>query len=408
MTTISFRRPTAVATIVAFGTSLMLSAGPMPDPTPTPQRAAGATSPHTRLQIAHDPLTCVTTVAAPVVQAQVQPGPDLASSYVYFRAAGTPYFYYVLMMGPVPEVKGVLPRPLPETRALDYFVQATDKASLSRKTAEYAPPVVDTGVCKVEGLAVGKDGAQLTVGMTDANAPAIPPGFNKKDIAMVILVSGAVVTAAAASSMRGSTSEGSGTSAGAGAAGATGAAAAGAGPGAAGGTAAGAAAAGGGGHTALIVGGLVVAAGVGIGIGVSNSSSNNPTALPTNTPVPPPTQTPTPVVNRFIQVEATWSGAADVDVALLDPSSQSMGQVLPAGCESDASRTERVVLQGTNLPSGTYQVRLTGKSCPGGPGTPIPTLLNAVSDTGPKSSCQNLFVNVPVGGSITGCSFTVP
>src|SRR4030095_7381168 len=130
------------------------------------------------------------------------------------------------MAGRGPEVQGILPRPLPETRALDYFLQATDRASLSRKTTEWNPPVVPTGVCKVKGMAVGKDGAGLTVGMTDASAPVLPPGFRKEDIAKVILVTGAVVSAGAAFSGSAPPSAGSGTGAGAGA-GAAGAAAAG-------------------------------------------------------------------------------------------------------------------------------------------------------------------------------------
>jgi hypothetical protein len=396
MISISLRRSTAWATIIAFGTTFSLSATPAPQSTPT-ARSGAAAALQTRLHIDHDPLTCVTTVAAPVVEAKVQPGPDLSASYVYFRAAGTPYYYYVLMAGPVPDVKGILPRPLPETRALDYFVQATDKASLSRKTAEYAPPVVPTGVCKVEGLAVGKDGAGLTVGMTDVNAPAIPPGFNKDDIRMVILVSGAVVTAAAAASRTGG-STGSGAATGAGVA--AGAAAAGAG-------AAASAPASKGSSTGWIIGGVAVAAGVGIGIGVSGSDSNA-TPAPTVTPTPTRSPTPTPIVNLFLQAEATWSGVAEVDVTLVDPANVAIGQVLPAGCESVASRTERVVFQGTSLAAGTYQVKLAGKSCPGGGTNPIATLVNVESDTGPKSGCLNVFVNVPVGGSITACSFTVP
>jgi hypothetical protein len=406
MTAVSRRKATALATLIAFGTTCSLSAVPDPMPTPTPP-SGPATALQTRLHIDHDPLTCVTTIAAPVVEAKVQPGPDLSASYVYFRAAGTPYFYYVLMAGPVPDVKGTLPRPLPETRALDYFVQATDKASLSRKTAEYAPPVVPTGVCKVEGLAVGKDGAGLTVGVTSANAPLFPPGFNKADIAAVILVSGAVVSAAAASSMGGSTGSRSGAGAGATAGASAGAAAGAAGAAGAGPAAAAAAAPKGGNSTAWIIAGGAVAAGVGIGLAVSNSKSN-PTAPPTPTPTPTRPPTPTPVVNQFLQAEATWSGAADVDVLLIDPASQAVGQVLPAGCESIASRTERVVFQGTSLATGTYQVKLTGKACPGGGSNPIATLVNVESDSGPKSGCQNVFASVPVGGTITGCTFTVP
>jgi ketosteroid isomerase-like protein len=76
--------------------------------------------------------------------------------------------------------------------------------------------------------------------------------------------------------------------------------------------------------------------------------------------------------------------------------------VVPVGCEGTASRTERVVVQG-DIVSGTYQVRLTGKSC--GDGTPaqITTLLTVLTETGPK--CQGVFVNVPVGQTVNGCSF---
>ena len=385
------RKTTALVTVFAFGVPFGLAA-------PAPAQTAPA--PQARLQIDHDPLTCVTTVAAPLVEAKVVPGPDLAASYVYFRAAGTPYFYYVVMAGPIPEVQGILPRPLPETRALDYFVQATDKASLSRKTMEYAPPVVPTNVCKVKGLGVGKDGAGLTVGMTDANAPVLPPGFNKDDIVKVILVTGVVVSAAAA--LSGSSSAGSGSSAGAGAAGA--------------GAAAGAAAAapppssgGGGNSTALIVGGLIVAGGVAAGIALSNNKTETPVITPTRTPTATPvapTPTRTPVPNRFIQAEATWSGLGDVNVRVLDPSGNEVGQRLPANCESTASRTERVVVQGT-VPSGTYRVTLEGLSC--GPGTPtsITTILTVATEAGPVPLCAGVFRNVPVGG-VVDCSFEIP
>ncbi len=227
-TRVPFRKTTALVTAIVFGVPFGLAVPASAQTAPAPAVSPGP-GPQARLQIDHDPLTCITTLTAPLVEAKVMPGPDMAASYVYFRAAGTPYFYYVVMAGPVPEVQGILPRPLPETRALDYFLQATDRASLSRKTTEWNPPVVPTGVCKVEGLAVGKDGAGLTVGMTDASAPVLPPGFRKEDIAKVILVTGAVVSAAAALSGSSSASSGSGAGAGAGAgaAGAAGAAAAG-------------------------------------------------------------------------------------------------------------------------------------------------------------------------------------
>ena len=362
---------------------------------PAPTQQTG--TPQAPLQIDHDPLACMTTVEAPVLEAQVRPGPDVQKSYVYWRAGGTPYFYYTVMEGPLPPVKGVIPRPLPETKTVDYYLLAMNRASLAKKTPDYAPPVVESSSCKNKGLPVGAGGAGLTIGLTDEKQPIVPPGFNRADIAKVILLTGATVTLAAALASAGGGSAGTGTSTGAGTSSGSGA---GAGAGAAGAT--GAAAAGGISSTALIVGGVAVAAGVGIGVGVSQSGGGNKTATPvppTATPRPP---TPTPVVNRFIDVEATWSGLGDVDVQVLDPNGQAVGQVVPVGCDSTASRTERVVVQG-DIASGTYQVRLTGKSC--GEGTPaqITTLLTVLTETGPK--CQGVFVNVPVGQTVNGCSF---
>ena len=142
----------------------------------------------------------------------------------------------------------------------------------------------------------------------------------------------------------------------------------------------------------------------GLALAASGTSSRAQELAPPRTPTP----TPTPAVRPFLQAEAIWQGAADVDVQLIDPSSQAVGQVLPSGCESVASRTERVVFQGRSLPAGTYQVRLTGKSCPGGGNRPVATLVNVESEFGPHGGCQNVLANVPVGGTITACTFTVP
>jgi hypothetical protein len=94
-----------------------------------------------------------------------------------------------------------------------------------------------------------------------------------------------------------------------------------------------------------------------------------------------------------------------VDVQILNPSGQAVGTTLPAGCESTSQRTERVLLQGT-IPSGTYQVMLSAKSCGAGTPASIAVVLSVQSSGQPK--CSNTFVNVPVGGSVPGCSFTLP
>ena len=56
-----------------------------------------ATGESKRLSIAHDPLKCLSTEARALVDARVLPGKEMEKSFVYFRAAGTEDFYYVVM-----------------------------------------------------------------------------------------------------------------------------------------------------------------------------------------------------------------------------------------------------------------------------------------------------------------------
>ncbi len=362
----------------------------------SPAGAAPAVSP---VDISHDPLKCVNTDYAPRVDAAVAPGKDLDKGYVYFKAAGTEDFYYAVMKGAPENLEGVLPRPMPETKAVDYKIRATDVRELAKEIGEFTPPVVPGNACKVKGapagVPVGKEGAGLTIGLTrDGQAP-VPPGFNRRDIAFVILFGGATVTLAAALKPGGTTTASSGAASGSGgaAAGATGRS-------------------GSGMSTGLAVGlGAVAVAGGAIAIASNNKGSKNTntftptgTATPTRTPTPTPTATAVPA--RFLDAAVTWSGIGNIDVEIRNPSNQVVGTNLPAGCESTASRTEHVLLQGT-LPPGTYRVMLTASSC-GSPSAPasIATAVTVQSDSGPK--CNNAFVNVPVGTTVQGCQFTVP
>ncbi len=230
-------------------------AAPAPQADPVVKRAAPGESP--RLSIAHDPLKCLSTEARPLVDARVLPVAEMDQGFVYFRAAGTEDFYYVLMKPKAQDdFMGELPRPMPGIRGIDYFVQALDRQSLPKKTPEYAPPVTDRGVCRDERtvtavVTVTAPREGLTVGLTRAGQNPVPAGFNRDDIAKVILVTGTVVTLASALS--------SGT-----------------------GAAAGAAAAGSGGlSTGAIIGiGAAVVAG-GIAVAAANSGGEDPNGVPT-------------------------------------------------------------------------------------------------------------------------------
>jgi hypothetical protein len=347
------------------------------------QRAGTAPAAVPPLVIGHDPLGCVTTDMAPLVDAQVAPPPRFDRGYVYFRAAGTEDFYYTPMKGVPQNLEGVLPRPLPEIKAIDYKVRARDVESLNAETKEYTPPVVPGNACKSKGMVVGKDGAGLTVGLTREGQNPVPPGFNRRDIKFIILFSGATV--ALAEALQGTSGATTSTAAKAG---------------------------GGGGKTALIVGGVVVAGAAAAIIANNNKSSSNtatpvPSSTPTATPTATRTNTPTPTVvaQRLIEADAVWSGVGDVDIQIVNAAGVSVGTNLPAGCESTAQRSERVLLQGA-VPDGTYRVMLTGKGCGSGTPATIAVALTVLTDSGPK--CPTSFLNVPVAGTIQGCQFTLP
>jgi hypothetical protein len=368
----------ASALVTAFAFALGMVAVPAASAAAPPAQQPAAATGQSPLVINHDELPCVVTDYAPTVDAKVAPAPQFDKGYVYFKAAGTEDFYYTPMKGAPDNLEGVLPRPLPETKAIDYKVRARDTETLTKETREYVPPVVPGNACKTKGTAVPKEGAGLTIGLTKEGQNPVPPGFNKNDIAYVILTTGAIVGIAAA--LKGSTA---------------------------------AAAAGGGGASgggistaAIVVAGAAVAGGI-AAIAVNNSKSSNtntPTVVPSNTPTRTPTPTPTPVSS--IIADATWSGLGDVDVQVLDPNGQSVGVNLPAGCESTAQRTERVLLQGAS--PGTYRVTVSAKSCGIGTPTSIAAVVS-VQLVGGQPKCPNSFVNIPVGSApVQACTFTVP
>jgi hypothetical protein len=331
------------------------------------------------------------------VDALVNPGPDVSLSRVLFRATQTPFFYYVVMEGLPPSLEGILPRVEETTRGVEYHIEAVDRLQLSRQTPDYVAPVVASNVCKSKGVPVPPAGLGLTVGLTDANAPPVPKGFKKEDIAFVILLGGAKVTLAEA--LR--------TSGGGGAAGAGAGAAAGAGATAGSGAAAGAGSAGGGISTGVWIGAGVAAA-AGIGVAVANANKNS---TATHTPTSSPTQTPTitPVPFQFIEAEATWSGPGNVDIRI-DATQAGPPVRIEAGCESTTNRTERVVLQGRSVPSGNYQIKLKATRCPGDTGPDSITTLVSVR-YGLQSSPSTFSRFVPIatdGTEVTVFEFSLP
>ena len=441
-------------------------ASPAPQADPVVKKAMPGES--KRLSIAHDPLKCLSTEARALVDARVMPGKEMEQSFVYFRAAGTEEFYYVVMRPRAPDdVVAELPRPLPGIKGIDYFLQALDHESYLKRTPGYAPPVTDSTVCRDErsaqpsliGPATPKEG--LTVGLTREGQAPVPPGFNKDDVAKVILVTGAVVALSVALA--------SGTGA--------------AGAGAATKVAAAAAVKSGGLSTGAIVGigagvaaaGVAVAAASGGG-GDDTPANRNPTigsatvtpvygaapfqvtasatvSDPDNDPVTvtwnfgPGTATGTTAsytyqtagtftvsvaatdgkggtatnsnvasvkvdpqgTPQFLGATASWSGESDLDVRIagpggIDVATQPGGRRLPAGCGA-GNRTESVIYQGNSLPPGTYTLFVKHvATCSGSPGT-VRFSYTAQATAGSK--CAGL-LDVAPGAEAQACTFTFP
>lgn len=431
-------------------------AAPAPQADPVVKKAAPGESP--RLSIAHDPLKCLSTEARPLVDARVLPVKDMEQGFVYFRAAGTEDFYYVLMKPRAGEdFFGELPRPMPGIAGVDYFVEALDHESLPKKTPEYAPPVTDKTVCRddraltaVVTPAAPREG--LTVGLTRAGQNPVPSGFNRNDIAKVILVTGAVVSLSTALS--------SGTGAAAGATAAT-----------SGGLSTGA---------IIGIGAGAVAIGVGVAVAASNSGSDNPNGNPTigSASVTPlygsvPLQvtatatasdpdgdqltyswnfgagtaagasatftyqsagtfpvsltvtdgrggTATNANVASVRVDpqgtpqylaglASWSGDADLDVRIagpggIDVATQAGGRKLPAGCTA-GNRTESVYYEGNRLPPGTYTLYVKhAATCTG---TPATARFSFSAQATSGSKCAGL-LDVAPGAEVAACTFTFP
>jgi len=122
------RRAAALVTVFAFALSVLGA------PVAAEAAAGQAAVPQagqSPLVINHDALVCVNTEMAPLVDAQVAPAPQFERGYVYFKAAGTEDFYYTSMKGAPENLEGILPRPLPETKAIDYKLRARDVEALT-------------------------------------------------------------------------------------------------------------------------------------------------------------------------------------------------------------------------------------------------------------------------------------
>jgi hypothetical protein len=202
-----------------------------PDLQATTQEPPAATMPTSGAAINFEAVTCFVAGEFPLLDADIQPLPNIARGRVYFHAAQASSFYYIEMTQETGRFFGKLPRPRIEASPITYYLQATTTEFEESQTPEIEAIVVekkeDCGDRKV--AAFGPPG-EVTVFSAATGAAISPAGF---------AAGGAAIAA---------------------------------------------------GTIALIAGGAA-AAGIGAGI-ITNPPE--PTPVPTAVPTPTPTPTPTP------------------------------------------------------------------------------------------------------------------
>lgn len=98
--------------------------------------------------INHKPVGCVVAGKLPRLESGFEPAAAVAQARVYFRAGGTPNWYFVAMTPDGKSFQGVLPKPLKSTKTLEYYIETLDAAVNSSRTSEYSAQVVsDPGAC---------------------------------------------------------------------------------------------------------------------------------------------------------------------------------------------------------------------------------------------------------------------
>ena len=219
---------------LGFGQDLALPAAAAPDVQSTLPAEPPAAAPTTGAGINFDAVTCFVAGEFPLLDAGIEPLPNIARARVYFRAAQGSSFYYIEMSQETGRFFGKLPRPRVEASPITYYLQATTTEFEESQTPEIEAIVVekkeDCGDRKV--AAYGPPG-EVTVFSSATGAAIAPAGF---------AAGGAAIAA---------------------------------------------------GTIALIAGGAA-AAGIGVGVITNPSPTPSPTQIPTPQPTPTPTPTPRP------------------------------------------------------------------------------------------------------------------
>jgi hypothetical protein len=154
--------------------------------------------------INHDGVGCIVVDKFPRLEARFLPAENVSRGRLRFRPSGGAHWYSVPMKQEAEAFVGVLPKPTPKLKSLDYYVEVTATDFATGRTREYTPEVVSgLGACQADKITAGSLGSASIVLEVPPGAPAVPPGFSSLGI-----VSAAAAAAGAAAAGVATTSAG--------------------------------------------------------------------------------------------------------------------------------------------------------------------------------------------------------
>jgi hypothetical protein len=102
--------------------------------------------------VEHQQALCTVPERPLLLCASISDDGSVAAARLYFRRAGQDYFAFVDMTFTGVGYCATLPGPRARTKAIEYYVQATDNSYQPTRTSTYRLPVQPEGVCEFPPL----------------------------------------------------------------------------------------------------------------------------------------------------------------------------------------------------------------------------------------------------------------
>lgn len=149
------------------------------------------------LSIEHRAVGCAVVDLHPRIEAGIRPADKVASARLYFQSPRSPEWFWVPMKREGGTFKAVLPRPTREIESFRYYLEATDRAMATSRSADAQPRVV-TSAAECKGAVNAATVATASVILQGGTA--VPTGFASAGVTMAgstAGIGGSVAAAAA-------------------------------------------------------------------------------------------------------------------------------------------------------------------------------------------------------------------